>query len=395
MSIADLMRVPASQIPVSPQSARWAKNFWKSGSNQGTKLPNRITFGCGFEDVLGNDFSQVVITIPKGTDLSKIMMRFFPRQWETTAGNVTRAMKIPVPKFDTDGSLVLPPDGTDAQISFVVADTGEAWNLWRCSLPWDNRAASDRPNQAAGDSAWDLLSWLPGGTKFNPGSDGVATGYEHILATDPTNGATVSPAIPMHIVVTPEEVLSGTIGHAMAMSVSGLCSMNGPPVPKGVTITDINDPRIGTQYGAAASPALKMETQKALQPLEPQVPDGTRIIANPAQFPQERIDDWIADSKATGVLAASKRTFVANWISHGAIQTATSSTTGPVMILGNGSTRAKKLWTQAGIGDVGTANHLHDNLFTSADDFLVLQPPTITMKNGTKTTLAALGTPSY
>lgn len=328
--IDDLLATPASQIPPSSRQ-EWCARI----------LPalQILKFDAGLNPDPTRDFSEPQYTVAKATQ--KVWLRPF--------GNG---------HMDSNPVVIpggcQPAGGSDGQMD-IRTPTG-VWYLAGYIPPGGN--AFQRAQAY-------VANW------FRPGQyDGYAWGASFTPNTAKGNRYTYAPAYPLNAVTpTPAEIIAGGIDHAIGLAVPASISMTGPEAPS--SITDIDDPRIGSVFGASCSPAPRLESRALRSDLSKSVPDGYSFALNPAKWTDAAILAWALELPACVELRIAFATCFRDYRLISGCQT-----TGPgggCFIPLDGSPEAKIQWKAMGLT---ATTDLFGGLFTSLDDIIALAPPT-------------------
>jgi hypothetical protein len=353
--------VPAADIAISPRSADWAHRYWNYADSYDHNWS--IEFGL---DQPGNDFSLPEYSAADATTVARV----FQRPVATWNGH-----------FDVpNGSTIpwnpawLPSDGTDAYMIITDPATGEEWDIWGLSAPAylpgtvsQAECSVDLTDAALGfDSSSDLCAASVNAVT-NPSGQVVDTRtYTGNFPWAGGGGLQNTAGL-----VTPEQVESGTIDHALKLSVGPELSMTGPECPADVTTPD--DPQVGTTCGTAVAPAGQFEnrgTESPASALADMVPEGTRLIINDSDA---QIDAWLDARGYTGALRQTAKVFAVALRDYGLIQTDTSKGPAVISVDGGRNPVVADGWRSLGIADDGST--LLDGLVT-ASNIEVLEPAT-------------------
>lgn len=376
--VTDLPRAweqPAGQIATAGQAAKWADRIVNYSDERVGILT--ISLEAGINEQPGSDYSIPYYCAADATTT----IRVYPRPNYPGSWNLPRGTRVPWnPKWR-------PADGADGFLIIYDPATGHEWDLWVVSSPTSSDPAT-RPQTACQLDANNLLpksvlvpNGLPTGTPaFNPDRDACAASANIITtpAGTPADMRTyrgnMPPAggggLPNSVgLVTPDEVASGTIRHALKYAVGQQLSMTGPACPPSVTV---DDPAVGAVCGQSVAPAGQFESRNLSAnpaPCTPipgtsgclagMVPDGTRWTLNKTDA---EIDDWLAANRYSGRTAKSLRTILVAWRDYGLIQTSTTKEKATIQVAGG--TTAIPQWETLGLG--GDVNL--DHIFTIVDD---------------------------
>jgi hypothetical protein len=353
--------VPASQIATSPRSADWSRRIWENAD----LYDDVWTVEFGF-DKASNDYSIPVYSTADATTTARVYHRT-PVMWNGRF-DIDPGDKIPW------NPAWLPSDGNDAFMVIVDPQTGQEWDIWAVSSPWFNVEYMQQLEC--------LGQWSPSGRVFDPTVDLCAAAVMVIRQPDGAiaNVNTYRGNYPVAGglgiqntagLVTPEEVRSGEIRHALRFAVSGDLAMTGPVCPPDVTSPD--DPRIGTTCGVSLAPAGQFDRRaKTSTPeqLAGMVPRGTRIVIDKTDA---EIEAWLDSRGYTGALRNTARIFAVALRDYGLIQSDTTG--GPAFIQAAGARNPETAagWRELGIDE--DDSRLLEGLITP-DSIRVLEPAT-------------------
>jgi hypothetical protein len=172
------------------------------------------------------------------------------------------------------------------------------------------------------------------------------------------------------LVVTPEQVASGAVDHALHFYSAN--TMDGPecaPAERHL---------IGESCGGAVAPAGQLEkVQPDAQPIEQQVPEGTRFSVD---VTDAQIEAWLVSRGYTGRLKETARTVAVALRDYGWFL-GDSSPTSAFWVF-DSSPRARDQWRQLGVH--GDGKNLLRGLVTPSN-LRTWAPPTMTCSDGTRT----------
>lgn len=252
----------------------------------------------------------------------------------------------------------VPAGGSDAQCD-IWTDKG-MWSLSGLVQPGGNayqRALSY------------LANW------FRPGTyDAFAWGASFTPNGQKGNATTFDPVLPLGFVtVRPDEIVSG-IHHMIGLAVPDWCSMTGPEAP--AMVTDVDDPSIGSIFGASCSPAPGLESRNLRADLSRSVPDGYGFYLNPTKWTDDHIHTVAGGNTITVAILTAMR-------DYGVLSGC--ETTGPgggCFISMDGSPQAKAKWLQMGLTAATQSTILSCLKDLTVDDLIALAPPVSTDTKG-------------
>ncbi len=319
----------------------------------------------GFEE--GNSYSIPIY------DAADATMQVEVRRKTTFPGifNIERGRTVP---WNPDWR---PAAGKDAYMVVQDSRTGHEWAFWNVS--WWSHQTSVNSNRAclnlanlpppAGDG-YDPRSMLCAASAFQVlDPEGRAVDMRSYGGNYPgASGAgwSLSP-----LLVTPEEVESGAIGHALHFYSAN--TMDGPECEP--------DERhlIGESCGGAVAPAGQLEKHEPDgQPLAQQVPEGTRFSIDATDA---EIEAWLDDRGYRGRLRDTARTIAVALRDYGWFLGDSSPNAAFWTFAGAENRETAKGWRRLGIE--GTGKDLLSGLVTEGN-LRVWAPPTMTCSDGTR-----------
>lgn len=270
-----------------------------------------------------------------------------------------------------------PSDGKDGYMLIIDPETGHEWGLWsvswegyetdvnnclQCSLNWANRDPG-------------LLPWLaPAGVGYNKSTMLCAASAYQVR--DPEGnpvdvrewkgnfpgasggGYQLSP-----VIVTPDEVKSGRINHALHFYAS-------------------NTMRDGDFEPKAVAPAGQHEGAGQVRPreeLEKMVPEGTRFFYD---LTPDEIEEWLNSKGFTGILRDTMKVIVTALVEYGFFVGDSSPYACHFTFASAANPVTRKGWVECGIPEGDASKSLLNGL--PQDKLRVVAPPTAVMADGTE-----------
>lgn len=381
-----------------PRSDDWRDRFWYF-SNQNKEMGGDYTKGrevgvhgleAGFEEDPTADFSVAVYDERDATT----SVRVFQRDGWAGIFNIPTGSTIPWnPAWRASG-------GSDAMLVIRNPETGRMWSLWGVTQSYYGMPVNDT-------QCWSQIAavWLPGGG-FRPGIDlcvGGADaqrtadkkGYSDYRTYGGNNPTTRGVGIDRYaMLLTPEEVATGQVRHALSMPIYNLMPGGSGSV---CTEAQMSTAAFGSTCGQSVAPAgifarRANTTQGCGEPfataLSPEayrrttLPAGTRfaISATPAE-----IEQWLDSRGFTGAKRSTMRTLAVALVNYGWFVTDSSCYRANFQAAGAANPDTAAKWRALGIDSDG--NGLFDGLITR-ERIWTVAPPVNHCVNGT-TSVAA------
>jgi len=356
---------------LSPGDPRWADRLCRFGDAWGSCGDRWTTEMMGPD---GNDYSIPVYDASTATT-NLAVRRKNSAMW---SGFFSVEPNEAVPWNPTDWRPSLGNDGY-----MVVRDqaSGHEWGFWNVSW-WNHQTDVNNSLQCdpiAGGATENLPA--PVGVGFDPGTMLCAAGAFEV--TDPAGapvdtrtwrgnfpGASGGGWSLGALVVTPDQVASGAIRHALHFYSAN--TMGGPECAPD------QQHMIGETCGGAVAPAGKLEKHAPTpQPLAEQVPEGTRFSID---LSDAEIEAWLGSRGYTGRLKETARTVAVALRDYGWFL-GDSSPTSAFWVFDSSPT-ARAQWQ--GLGVQGDGKDLLRGLVTP-DNLRSWAPPTMTCSDGTRT----------
>ena len=376
--------VPVCGLSRSDRSDDWRDRFWYYARLNGHMADNAaLSTDRGTHDVLFGldndpavDFSMAVYDARQATT----QIRVFQRQgWGGTMypGNATTIPWNPSWKAST---------GSDATMAIVDPTTGREWDLWGVVQSYPGIVANDTECWP-----WRAAFYLPGGG-YVPGQDlcvGSANLVRNAGLTSTSDYRTYggnNPAMrgvgiaDSAMVVTPDEVSTGQIRHALMMPVFN--TMTGG--------TNCNEaqaatPAFGVTCGGAVAPAGNFERASSSSPgcgvaaaaslsadgfRSTTVPEGSRFAL---RMSDGEIDVWLNSRGYAGAKRATARAFAKALVDYGWFVTDTTCYGADFQVASGRNPVTAEKWRSLGI--TGDGRDLLAGLFTK-DRIWTVAPPT-------------------
>jgi hypothetical protein len=356
--------VPVCGLQADPRSDDWRDRFWyysrfnaymTSDPSKSTEVGKQdVMFGLDADPT--RDFSVAVYDVRDATT----SIRVFPRQGWNGKFNIAKASSIPWnPSWRASS-------GSDAMMVVLDPRDGSQWSLWGVAQSYYGLPTND--TQCWGDI---LSVWLPGGG-FRPGVDLCVGGADRVTkagSTDLADYRTYGGNNPMTrgvgidryaMLVTPQEVATGAIHHALGMPVYN--TMNGGSV---CTEAQASTTALGSTCGQSVAPAGNFEhassptkgcgepitqTMSAEQYRRTTLPAGTRFALS--MTPAE-IERWLDSRGYTGQLRITARAFATALVDYGWFITDTTCTASNFQVAGAANPQTAASWRALGIAGDG------------------------------------------
>ncbi len=399
--------VPVCGLAQDPRSADWANRFYYyahynryMGSNPASATDSAqhdVEFGLDADP--NNDFSVAVYDAADATTTARV----FQRSGWNGGFNVGNGGSIPWnPSWRAS-------TGSDAILVIINHTTGEEWALWGLVQSEYGMPANDT-------QCWQYIPyvWLPGGG-YHSGTDLCAGGANHNRTADGTAlenvftyggnnpGARGVGIDEYAMLVTPQEVATGQIRHALMMPVFDTMQGGAGEVCSAAQLTTS---AFGSTCGGAVAPAGNFENSSngahgcASMPAgaslsdtayrQTTIPEGTRFALN---LSEQDIDNWLDSRGYTGTLRTTAKAFADALVNYGWFITDTSCYAADFQVSGGSNPDTAAAWRNLGI--VGDGRSLLQGLITK-DDVWTVAPPTNHCTNGTSSHFAcAANTISY
>jgi hypothetical protein len=375
--------VPVCGLDADPRSDDWRDRFWyysRFNANMATN-PAQGTFGkhdvmFGLDADPNRDFSVSVVDARDATTT----IRVFQRSGWHGKFNIPKASTMPWNPTWRASS------GSDAMLIVLDPSNGSQWSLWGVAQSYYGLPAND--TQCWGD-LWSV--WLPGGG-FKPGVDLCVGGADRVKEAGSTtqladyrtyagnNPETRGVGIDRYaMLVTPQEVATGQIRHALNMPVYN--TMSGEVV---CTEAQGKTTAMGSTCGQAVAPAGNFErwgsaTKGCSEPVTAQLsnvdyrkttlPSGTRFALR--KTPAE-IEQWLDSRGYTGAKRSTARAFATALVNYGWFITDSTCSAANFQVAGGGNPETAAAWRVLGI--TGDGRDLLDGLITRDRVWTVERP---------------------
>lgn len=366
-------------------------------NNGVSTLSTNLDFGVEFGPVSGNlngtDYSIPVYDARTATEQVRVFINRSYLGYNANLGGTY----IDSPSYNWDAKAPwnpawLPSDGFDQLLIAINPDTGQEWFYWaaiRQDMPshYDHNTSGCITTEAllhGYNPAVDLCAAALRATKTTSGQPADFRTFEGNQPGSSGGGLQNYAGL-----VTPEEVASGKIRHAMKFPISN--PMFGPACSKSL---NINDPSVGTTCGTEFAPAGNFEAIGNTTGLF----GGTRLFA-PGNTPDERrantvpeglrfalnitdgeINSWLDSRGYTGRKRETARIFAVAMRDYGII--ITDGTAGGAFIQTAGSVNpdTAQKWK-----DLGLTDDSYDLLFklVTKDRLYALKPAINECADGT------------
>lgn len=352
---------PVSELGISTEFAPYAKRLWNYGGHPAAPGTVKMHFG---------DYSVPIWDAAEATGEAKI----FQTTWAQAQAKISQTgLKI-------GDSIPWNPDwkpgpGNDRAMVVVNYATGQTWEFWGVGEIGVNCLDVLGPNQRAGyDIANNRHICIAAINSY----DNLFTATDGELIRG--RGAGVNKVA---FVTRAEEVLSGSIDHAMEMSISA--TMYGAPeCPDGAA-----SPGAGTTCGFYLPPATRVEftdkqsvEQRCGEASPPfsdaerakTVPEGMRFAIT---ITDDEIDAWLDSRDYVGAKRQTARIFAVAMRDYGVIITETSCHGLSLQTDGLVNPTTAELWAKAGITKNGSRNPSGDLLtgLITEERLVVVNPP--------------------
>lgn len=337
--------VPADTIRSSPRSDDWCQRLFNFGD---LETLASVTINVGLEKESQYDWSIPIWDASLATGERRVFLD--PRY--SGSFRLQIGEKIPW------SSKFKPSGGTDHHMVIIDKEKGIEWDFWAFSKNGSPVCLLNYSNLRAG--------YVP----VSHATAGTAVKCEY--PTEGNSSAFVVGPLSRGVVL-PSEIAQGRIPHAMKLVVSSACSMVGPAAPAEL---DVDDPLIGTVFGAAVSPSSLFESRNLRGDLRKMVSDGRRYqyMVNETELGKRLAQTNLSTSEK------SIARIIANcWREFGFFIGHTSKTRASFM--GDGSN--PDAWRK--VGFVGDGSKLLLGLIRSPQDLRCLDVPTSTLIDGTNT----------
>jgi len=346
---------PAAELGRSTQYASYADRFWVASDLRGVTDPS----ARGQVDLLFGDYSVPIYDRRDATTTRRV----FHAGWGWP-GNLGPADAIPWnPEWK-------PAPGQDAIMLILDPDTGTNIELW----------AVQGPNWTSCVTLENLLAGFVGGKDLCVGAASVSTNADG-TPTDVRSefGATSMRGMGIEklaLVTRAEEVASGRIDHALAMSVGN--TMFGPEC-------DATAPGAGTDCGFFVAPATKVEhldgPAKVCDTYDGAAPDARRSLTVPSgmrfalNMTDAQIDEWLASRNLAEPLRTTTRIFAVALRDYGWVIAETTCSGSVIETDGITNPETAAMWAELGVTRPEVGHGLLDGLFTR-DRIVVINPTT-------------------
>ena len=355
---------PVTQLTVSPESARWASNMWKSDPT-GTAWAPQFKLSTD-----GSDFSTPVYDARTANRSYRVYKK----------GSFPGAFNVPIGTTIPWNNTWLPSDGTDGFAVTINPDTGEEWDFW--SVAWPGYAKQWNHSLDCLNSWDNLLAGFDLNASMCAASaiqvrqpDGKVADTRTYTGNSPTaGGAGIQNGAGN---ITSAMVASGHIDRAFKVAIPN--TMFGPLCSPSERETSA----FGTTCGSAVAPAGQFERVTdtsgqafpgaPLQSRSNSVPEGMRFSL---RLTDAEIDAWLNSRGYTGVTRSTARTIAIGLRDYGWMVTDTDGQ--GVLIQFDGSN--PQAWRSLGVP--GTGKDMLTGLF-SADRIVAYTPATNVCADGT------------
>jgi hypothetical protein len=388
--------VPVCSLAADSRSADWASRFWyysrfnahmADDPTKSDELGNyEVMFGLDADST--RDFSVAVYDVRQATTTARV----FKRSGWPGKFNVPNGTSIPWnPSWRASG-------GSDSMMVIIDPTTGSQWSFWGLAQSYYGLPVND--TQCWGDI---LSVGLPGGG-FRPGIDLCTGGFDRVTkASSPTtlsdyrvyggnNPMTRGVGVDRFaMLVTPAEVATGQIRHALQMPVYN--TMTGGTVCSGSETSAA----FGSTCGQAVAPAGNFERRSSdekgcrepvtdqltsVQYRQTTIPSGMRFAL---KMTPTQIEQWLDSRGYTGQKRATARAFATALVDYGWIVTDTSCYGANFQVSGGANAQTATAWRALGI--TGDGRDLLKGLLTK-DRIWTVAPPTNHCVDGTDTKFA-------
>ena len=392
--------VPVCGLDEDPRSADWAYRFWHfsrlnlhmAGNPTKSNQLGKFEVMFGLDDDPNRDFSVAVYSTADATTTARVFKR----------GGWPGKFNVPSPTSIPWNPAWRASTGSDAMMVILDPTTGSQWSLWGLAQSVYGLPVND--TQCWGDIA---SFWLPGGG-FRPGIDLCSGGLDRVVKAGSTtladyrtyggnNPKTRGVGVDRFaMLVTPEEVATGRIRHALQMPVYN--TMTGGAI---CTEAQAATAAFGSTCGHSLAPAGNFEagssdTKGCGEPVTEQLttdqyrqttlPQGMRFALK--KTPAE-IEQWLDSRGYTGQKRITARAFATALVEYGWFVTDTTCSAANFQVAGASNAKTGTAWRALGV--TGDGRDLLQGFITQ-DRIWTVEAPINHCVDGTRSKLACPAT---